>query len=338
MSSRRLFLSHATTDRELVEAFENLLSKVTGTTSSDIFVSSLEGQGVPKGGNFVDDIRQEVTDADAVIALISPAYLDSPFCMAELGAAWALGTKRFPVVVPPATFADVDATQLGLTAIALSDSDQLDQMMADLNDAIGTKPPKSGIRRRALANFERSWPELATKIGSPQRIAKSIYQETLERVEELEKELADADTEIRQNEEMIERLREAKDRTEVVEIDHEFAKQDLAEEFKRLINNVTELSEDLGGKAVLLYAIMDHYGRAGVIDWENRGDEFERAIQHSVLDPDSNELAWGAPDLRKLAQRLNALEEFLGENDDAAFLTEDDKRGPEDRRFWSGRS
>ena len=41
-------------DAELVEAFETLLCKMTGLASSHVFCSSLEGQGVPKGSNFVD--------------------------------------------------------------------------------------------------------------------------------------------------------------------------------------------------------------------------------------------------------------------------------------------
>ena len=185
MSLPRLFLSHATADQQLVKAFEELLSKATGTLSDNIFVSSLEGQGVPKGNNFVDHIREQVTEADAVIALISPAYLDSPFCMAELGAAWALGTHRYPVVVPPATFDDVNSTQLGLTAIVISDGAQVDQMMADLNDAIGTKPPKSGIRRRAITKFEDEWPTIAKTIGPAQRVAKNIHDEALDKISEL---------------------------------------------------------------------------------------------------------------------------------------------------------
>ena len=41
-SEVRLFLSHAAADKPLVDAFENLLSKATGTLSQNIFCSSLD--------------------------------------------------------------------------------------------------------------------------------------------------------------------------------------------------------------------------------------------------------------------------------------------------------
>lgn len=58
-----------------------------------------------KVGNFVDDIKGKAIEAKAVVALISPAYMESAFCLTELGVDYVLKADRFPLVVPPNTFA-----------------------------------------------------------------------------------------------------------------------------------------------------------------------------------------------------------------------------------------
>ena len=286
----------------------------------------------------MDGIKGEVTKASAVIALISPAYLASPFCMAELGAAWALGTHRFPIVVPPSTFADINATQLGLTAVDLSNNDALDQMLEDLNEAVETPAPRSGVRRRALKTFSEAWPLLAETIGVPDSVKKHVHDNALEKIEKLEADLEEADAEIRQKDVQLARMRTAITAADVEEIDSEFAEDDsLEDQFTELIEAVIHLSDELGGPAVLYHAIMDHYGIPNTIDWDNDWEEFEGAMQQQIFDNDSKELIWSAPELKRLIANLHALDNFLIENADEPFITDNDRRGLNDRRFWQKR-
>lgn len=333
----RIFLSHAAVDSDLAEAFESLLSKATGIPSSHIFCSSLEGQGVPKGKDFVSYIRSEVEKAEAVVALITPAYLDSAFCMAELGAAWALGTHRFPVIVPPVGFDAVNATQLGLTAVKIDNQNALSQMLEDLNKAIQIELPKDGIRRRGLAGFNSAWPQLSAKIAKPQRIAREVYEALQKECEHLKEQVSEADEQIEVLEEINVKLRAQKDKAAVEQIDAEYQNVDLHDAFVSLIDNVLIMQQDLGGPAVLRHAIMDHYDRSGKIDWDSYEDQFDTAVKHGVFDPDTLDLIWTSEDLSALARALDALDKFLQEHPSAHFLTEDDLRGPADLRFWRKR-
>ncbi|MGO7821260.1 toll/interleukin-1 receptor domain-containing protein, partial [Rhizobium ruizarguesonis] len=153
-----IFLSHANADIELVEAFETLLSKALNITSANIFCSSLEGQGVKKGADFVDAIKGKATEAKAVVALLSPAYLESPFCLAELGAAWALNTHRFPIVVPPNTFEVMKATLLGVVGVKIDQQEALTQLLEDIGEALSLPAPTAGVRARAIRDFFKAWP------------------------------------------------------------------------------------------------------------------------------------------------------------------------------------
>lgn len=60
------------------------------------------------GEDFIGYIKGQLQRTKLLIPLVTPAYLDSKFCMWELGAAWANGTKIVPLVVPPVRFADLD--------------------------------------------------------------------------------------------------------------------------------------------------------------------------------------------------------------------------------------
>lgn len=82
-----VFISHSTKNRELVEQFVEFLKLGMGVENSRIFCTSENGT-LPTGRNFVEIIRQEVQEREMVIALITPEYLQSRFCMMELGAAW----------------------------------------------------------------------------------------------------------------------------------------------------------------------------------------------------------------------------------------------------------
>ena len=333
----KIFLSHAAVDADLAEAFETLLSKATGISSADIFCSSLEGQGVPKGKDFVNFIRSEVKEAEAVVALITPAYLDSAFCMAELGAAWVLGTHRFPVIVPPIGFDAVNATQLGLTSVKIDNKDALSQMLEDLNNAIAVGLPNIGIRRRGLTSFHKTWLKLSAKIAGPQRIAYSVHKMLQEECDALTAQISEADDQISQLEEINTKLRAVKNKEAVAQIDTNYQNDDLECQFTELIDEVRYLQDDLGGPAVLEHAIMDHYGRAGKIDFAAYDTEYDTAVKHGVFDPESNSLTWSNNDLSALAQALDALHSFLQENQTADFLSNDDRRGPEDARFWRNR-
>src|SRR3954451_22503453 len=96
-----IFISHAEVDKPVVDPFVDLLQTGLNVPQEKVFCTSLEGMGIPRGQNFVEFIRQKLTGADFIIAMLTPRYYESAFCLCELGATWATSKNFFPILVPP---------------------------------------------------------------------------------------------------------------------------------------------------------------------------------------------------------------------------------------------
>lgn len=73
----------------------------------------MPGSRIPSGANFREAIGREATQSEYIIALITPAFMQSPFCWSELGAGWVLGGRLKPFVVAPVTYSSVTSTVIG---------------------------------------------------------------------------------------------------------------------------------------------------------------------------------------------------------------------------------
>jgi len=140
--SFKVFISHAHADQQLVSEFFRLLAYGMGVKTPDIFCTSSSGQGVKIGERFTEEIHKQLVNCDLSIALISPHYYQSTFCMCELGAIWG-GAKRFiPILMPPLDYSDMKAVISGIQAVKAdnrSDLDVLfDQIRPSLIDPIST--------------------------------------------------------------------------------------------------------------------------------------------------------------------------------------------------------
>lgn len=89
-----IFFSHATADKAVTDDFvSHILEGGIGIPPKSIFYSSSPDQGVPTGHDFIPYIKKQLKQSSMLIAWITPQYLESSFCMCELGAAWALLPK-----------------------------------------------------------------------------------------------------------------------------------------------------------------------------------------------------------------------------------------------------
>ena len=101
----KIFVSHADADKLIALPFVELLRH--GVKISDIFCSSTKG-AIPNGQFFVQHILSELHTLDCTVSLLSPNYLKSQFCIAELGSAVVAqfrGAALFnSFTVPPTKF------------------------------------------------------------------------------------------------------------------------------------------------------------------------------------------------------------------------------------------
>jgi len=106
-SIARVFISHAAEDAPFVEELIDLL-EIVGLTHEQIFCTSFASYGIDLGQNFLDAIKNELLNADAlVLFVLTHRFYSSPISLCEMGATWVLAKEHIPILVPPFDFSDV---------------------------------------------------------------------------------------------------------------------------------------------------------------------------------------------------------------------------------------
>jgi hypothetical protein len=99
----RIFISHAHADRDLVAKLVTLLKNALALRGAqDVFCSSREGAGVTPGAEIREEVVQHLTSASALIVLLTPQSVGSPWVWFEAGARMAGPTRANPLFVVPA--------------------------------------------------------------------------------------------------------------------------------------------------------------------------------------------------------------------------------------------
>lgn len=105
----KIFISYSSKNKELTEKFIEFLQLGMGIGREDIFCT-VSAHTLKTGEPFIEAIRKELKDCEAVISLITEDYLNSKFCLIEAGAAWAMSKRYFPLLTVP--FSDLAGTLL----------------------------------------------------------------------------------------------------------------------------------------------------------------------------------------------------------------------------------
>ena len=136
MKKNRVFVSHAEKDKKLADMVVDVLTACGLFAPDEIFCTSLEGLGVPSGKDFLEVIKKELQEPDLVISLISVNFLNSHFCLCELGASWVLSHELLPILVPPLSFSDLSSVIKTKQAIRLNESSDLNNMVDQITKAL----------------------------------------------------------------------------------------------------------------------------------------------------------------------------------------------------------
>ena len=120
--NQTIFVSFSGEDTDLSDALVRLLKEGADFRESDIFSFRKPGNLIP-GRDFIPVIREKLALCDKVILLITKNYLNSYFCLAELGAAWALEKDCLIMISDSVPFDILNRTPLlGKQAISISDT------------------------------------------------------------------------------------------------------------------------------------------------------------------------------------------------------------------------
>jgi len=195
--SKDIFISHAVADKNLVDKFVDLIETGIGVSSNDIFCTSLEGTGIPTGKNFIDFIKSQIENPKVVFLILTPNYMNSLFCLCELGATWALESNIIPILVKPLAYEDMKAVLTAVQASKINDETDLseirDKIIADLeiNDPIPTS--RWDAKKKKFLSIIPAHVEELENIKNPTldefNELKNNYEESLNEINKLENEL-----------------------------------------------------------------------------------------------------------------------------------------------------
>jgi hypothetical protein len=104
----KIFISHASEDRLIIEKFaDNILKLGLNIQTKDIFCSSIPGTRPSTGETWKDIVKNNLKDAEVVIMIITPNFKNSEMCQSEGGAAWALSKEILPLIIEPINYSSV---------------------------------------------------------------------------------------------------------------------------------------------------------------------------------------------------------------------------------------
>lgn len=105
-----IFISHSSQNIEIVQHFCTAI-KALGVNAKNIFCSSIPGQGVNNGEKLNEAIFNAVNSCGLLIYFISYDFINSPYCVEELGIGWFRSQKGeaicFYLLIPDISFSEI---------------------------------------------------------------------------------------------------------------------------------------------------------------------------------------------------------------------------------------
>lgn len=334
-----IFLSHAVADTKLAKLLTDFLKEAIGVPHDEIFCSSVEGHGVPMTEDFNKYMKEEIQQPELVFLLMTPSYMESAFCLMELGAAWAKSHKTLPIVVPPVAFGEVTKTLGLIQALDITkQSSVIDLRKAVKAADIDLEKRDDHVWENKKAEWIRASKKIVSKLPGAKKVPAADYKAALDTIEEQKEEIEGLEKLVDDKDDLIEKLKSAKDKASVNEIMKAASGDGGSEEtFDELMSDVTSALPSVA-RVVQIHIIMDHYDKAAKIDWFNDRLEFENAIQRNIIHNDEgNSVAWDKKKLFKLRKALLALDHFLDSDEGQAFMESRPVGTPteaDDRDFW----
>ena len=305
----KLFISHASHDKALVEAVVDLLEGGVGVPHSDIFCSSLKGQSIRPGDGFVDSIHKNLDKATCALALVSEAFYASPFCWCELGAVWIQSKSLLPVLVRPIDYADLKAVLGGVHVSKIDKEDDLDELRDEVARRLEITPhgvPRWNSKRKA---FMEALPSRITSFKGP--VPQALHEKAIKELSAYKDEYAVLEEENQKLKTLVEDLKRTKDVKDVAKV---VAKHSTAiDQFRGLVKTAQTALDPLPRK--VRQALYHHARGEAYIPRDDEWEAIKVAEEYGQLriDPDDGSVEPDTNDSKvgRAEEALNALENWL---------------------------
>ena len=339
--SNKIFISHAVADKDLVDAFVDLLQTGANISTTDIFCSSLEGMGIPPGKNFIEFIKDKLQDPKVVIVFLTQNYLESQFCQCELGASWILSTAIIPIIVEPLSFNDVKAVLTGTQCVQIKDKLKLTEAIIELNKIIGNRKYNSARWEVKRDKFLEKIDDILSTIVPPSNVSRKEFDDLNAHYDDAKTLIETQDEEIRRLNGVIEKIRDATDKKSVD--DAILASLPEKEQYESLLEKTKSCLNK--NKTVVNYALYEYVRGNNIcvnnyVEQKELADDADEAVKDDFLSRNDNDYSLNENDplISSSLSVVNELDEFMSNMSEGMYSILTEKYGfvpsIENRRFW----
>lgn len=312
----KIFVSHASADFELVDPFvDDVIRSGSEVHRRDLVYTSGADTRMPSGSNLNEYIRQNVGSADLVIAVVSPNYRMSPYCLAELGAAWVQAGVLFPIAIPGFSYGEMDGVLEGLITRSLDD----DTTLNELHDAICAATGRP-VMAKAWGKYREKWlvnlPAYMAKLPAVEIFTAAQEKSMQDKIDVLREALRDSEDQRRDLEENLQRLAAAKTAEEVRVALLPAGEMDCFEALRKKARDSLRKLDGIVAEAMW----HDMYGQG--MAWpslygdQSRANDAKHAFDEGFLRENSSEFLVPNPesvDVEEAREAVDALDAFLKE-------------------------
>ena len=160
MGGIRLFLSHSHDDKKIAAALVDVI-EATMVPLERILCTSHDNPKYRyrKGVDVSRYLRDHLTQSSCVLGLLTPNSMKSPWCLFELGGAWALAKRTYPLLVPGLSQRNLPAALKKTHAAQLTEAEEIRRVLAKVRRALMWDKRVKGsgaMEIDALVNLVRS--------------------------------------------------------------------------------------------------------------------------------------------------------------------------------------
>lgn len=132
-SKMLIFVSHAHADVKLAEAIVDVIREAFNVSNEAIRCTSVPGFNLKAGVHTASELRSEIEKTEFVLGVLTPHSIESKYVLMELGAAWGLGKRTFPLVALGVKASNIPGPLGELHWIDLAKSQECYQLIDDLS-------------------------------------------------------------------------------------------------------------------------------------------------------------------------------------------------------------
>jgi hypothetical protein len=128
----KVFISHRHKDEEIVRALVDCISTYFDIEVQDIRCTSVRPYRLPAGEDTSNRLRDEITDAEVVLGILTTDTLASSYVAFELGSAWGQRVWTCPLLAGGADQGHIPDPIRGLSPLFLSKDGDCFQLLGDM--------------------------------------------------------------------------------------------------------------------------------------------------------------------------------------------------------------